>query len=189
LQVHAQNASRATSEAERRASMAHLLEGLDRTGRLAAQMLALSRASAAKAVLRDVRLREVVEAAARQLGLAVPVTGDATVRGDADQLVGLATNLLDNAVRHGGGRARVRLEGRELIVEDEGPGIAPEERERVFESYYRIPGSAGPGSGLGLAIVREIARQHGATVDLGPGSGGRGTRVAVRFPESSRSPS
>ena len=68
-----------------------------------------------------------------------------------------------------------------MTVEDEGAGIPDDERERVFESYYRIPGSSGPGSGLGLAIVREVARQHGAAVTLGPGAGGRGTRVTVSF--------
>jgi signal transduction histidine kinase len=69
-----------------------------------------------------------------------------------------------------------------LSVSDNGPGIPPELRERVFESYYRIPGATGEGSGLGLAIVREIATQHGATVELTEGDGGRGTRVVVRFP-------
>jgi signal transduction histidine kinase len=67
-------------------------------------------------------------------------------------------------------------------VEDDGPGIAPAERGRVFERFYRVPGSPAGGSGLGLAIVREIAAQHGATVELGDGDGGRGTRVSVSFP-------
>ena len=71
-----------------------------------------------------------------------------------------------------------------LAVSDEGPGIAPELRERVFESYYRVPGSAAEGSGLGLAIVREIAAQHGATVEILDGESGRGTRVVVTFPAS-----
>ena len=75
-----------------------------------------------------------------------------------------------------------------MAVEDDGPGIPGWERERVFESYYRIPGSSGPGSGLGLAIVREIARQHGAVVALDPGAGGRGTRVTVSFPDSRSAP-
>ncbi len=68
-----------------------------------------------------------------------------------------------------------------LAVADEGPGIPDELRERVFESYYRIPGSAGSGSGLGLAIVKEIALAHGAGVTLADGAGGRGTRIVVRF--------
>jgi signal transduction histidine kinase len=69
-----------------------------------------------------------------------------------------------------------------LSVSDEGPGIPRELRERVFESYYRIPGAAGEGSGLGLAIVREIVEQHRATVRVEDGDAGRGTRIVVSFP-------
>ena len=123
----------------------------------------------------------MVEQAARELGASVAVQGEMTVSGDRDQLLGLLTNLLDNALRHGGG-ARVELGGQTLAVSDEGPGIPAELRERVFESYYRVPGTAGAGSGLGLAIVSEIARQHGARVRIGTGAGGRGTRVEVTFP-------
>jgi signal transduction histidine kinase len=67
-------------------------------------------------------------------------------------------------------------------VADDGPGIAPELRSRVFEGYYRIPGTPGEGSGLGLAIVREIAGQHGAHVDIAEARPGRGTRITVTFP-------
>ncbi len=69
-----------------------------------------------------------------------------------------------------------------LEVCDEGPGIPEELRARVFESYYRIPGSTGGGSGLGLAIVREVARAHGARVELRDGHAGKGTSVLVTFP-------
>ena len=74
-----------------------------------------------------------------------------------------------------------------LEVEDNGIGIAPEERELVFERFYRVLG-AGPagdnveGSGLGLAIVREIARQHDASVRVRAGAGGQGTVFVVAFP-------
>jgi len=67
------------------------------------------------------------------------------------------------------------------VVEDDGPGIPVAERTRVFERFYRIPGSPGEGAGLGLPIVREIAKGHGATVRLLDGAEGRGLRVEVRF--------
>jgi signal transduction histidine kinase len=109
------------------------------------------------------------------------------VPGDRQKLATLINNLLDNAVRYGprGGGVVVEL-GRDgdaavLAVEDAGPAIAPELRARVFESYYRIPGTAGTGSGLGLAIVKEIADAHGASVSIGAPAAGAGTRVAVRF--------
>jgi two-component system sensor histidine kinase QseC len=181
LQVHAQNAARAENEGERRESLERMLAGLQRTTRLAAQMLALSRASAPRPVFAPVALRGVVEEAARELGANVFIEGELTLTGDRDQLLSLATNLLDNARRHGGGELRVELQGSTLSVLDLGPGIPAELRERVFESYYRVPGAAGAGSGLGLAIVREIAVQHGARVAIGAGPGGRGTRVSVIF--------
>lgn len=161
--------------------MGQLLAGLERTTRLAAQMLALSRAASARAASGAVALREVVEDAASQLAMQVPIAGEATVRGDRDALSSLVVNLLDNAKRHGGGTVRVELAGTNIAVEDEGPGIPEGERERVFESYYRLPG-ARPGSGLGLAIVVEIARQHGARVAVTAGAHGRGTRISVAFP-------
>jgi signal transduction histidine kinase len=66
-------------------------------------------------------------------------------------------------------------------VEDNGPGIAPEHRERVFERFYRILGSGQSGSGLGLAIVAEVAKRHGAELSLGEGADGSGTRFCARF--------
>ncbi len=84
----------------------------------------------------------------------------------------LLSNLIDNALRYtpAGGAVTVRVRAEPgvglLEVEDNGPGIAAAEKERVFERFYRILGSNVDGSGLGLAIVREIAQQHGAEIDL-----------------------
>jgi two-component system sensor histidine kinase QseC len=202
LKVHAQNAARAASDDERRASLEHMLAGLERSIRLAEQMLSLSRASARAGAPEPVPLRQALEdaiedvlPALKQRGMKIsfaaqPVVDDFVVRGDRDKLTTLARNLLDNAVRYSPNGSGVRAEltsrdgGVTLAVSDEGPGIAPELRERVFESYYRVPGSAAEGSGLGLAIVREIATQHGATVEIRDGDAGRGTRVVVMFPAS-----
>ena len=202
LKIHAQNAARAASEEERRSSLQRVLAGVERSIRLAEQMLAYSRATAARGALpaAPVALRQVVDDALedalprlkeRALRVALdsdPPMADLPVRGDRDKLASLVRNLLDNAGRHAPHGSTVRLElraqapGATLSVIDEGPGIPPALRERVFESYYRIPGSPGEGGGLGLAIVREIAAQHGAAVELGEGHGGRGTRVTVSFP-------
>jgi signal transduction histidine kinase len=67
-------------------------------------------------------------------------------------------------------------------VEDNGPGIAAQHRERVFERFYRILGSGQSGSGLGLAIVAEVVKRHGAEIRLGQGRTGTGTRVSIYFP-------
>jgi two-component system sensor histidine kinase QseC len=203
LKIHAQNAARATSAEERKASLERVLAAVDRTVRLAEQMLAYSRATAARGARapEPVSLRQVVEDALqdalpqlRERGLKIAVESDPplaemVVRGDRDKLASLVRNLLDNAGRHAphGSTLRIELRARDgattLAVIDEGPGVPPGLRQRVFESYYRIPGSPGEGSGLGLAIVREIAARHGASVQLGEGDAGRGTRVAVTFPK------
>nr|MDQ3027670.1 ATP-binding protein [Pseudomonadota bacterium] len=69
-------------------------------------------------------------------------------------------------------------------VEDNGPGIPPEERDRVFDRFYRGESAAGGGSGLGLAIVRRIADRHGGRVELLEGADGRGLLARVRLPLS-----
>jgi signal transduction histidine kinase len=76
-----------------------------------------------------------------------------------------------------------------LTVRDSGPGIPSEDRERVFDRFYRGGGAGGiRGSGLGLAIVKQIAERHGAEVELGPGIDGRGLGVTVRFRQPRRRP-
>lgn len=98
----------------------------------------------------------------------------------------LLSNLLDNALRYGQGasvvRVQVGMNPPTLTVEDDGPGMAPQEAERVFEAFYRGPASLPGGSGLGLAIVREIAGAHGAWWNVLSRPAFAGTRVTVVFP-------
>ena len=98
----------------------------------------------------------------------------------------LLGNLIDNALRHGAGASVIRLQvGANppcLTIEDDGPGVAPEEAERVFEAFYRGPNSLAGGSGLGLAIVREIAHAHGGWWNLQSRPAFPGTKVTVIFP-------
>ncbi len=112
--------------------------------------------------LRALAAEEAARVGAEAEGKAVVVLGDARL------LRRLLRNLLDNARRHGGGSAvTVSVEPREggarLSVADRGPGIAADERERVFEPFYRPRGTpeTGAGYGLGLALIRQIARAHG----------------------------
>ena len=72
-------------------------------------------------------------------------------------------------------------EGVNLVVEDSGPGIAPEDRQRVLDRFYRVPGTVAHGSGLGLAIVAAVARQHGARLVLDDSPQLGGLRVQVVF--------
>jgi two-component system, OmpR family, sensor histidine kinase TctE len=116
--------------------------------------------------------------------------GAAWIEGDPFLVGDMLGNLLDNAIRYtqSGGQVTVRVArdaGRvALSVEDNGPGIPEQERERVFERFYRVLGTATEGCGLGLAIVREIAASHRAEVTLAPGADGRGIIVRVSFPRA-----
>ncbi|MFA5826250.1 MAG: sensor histidine kinase N-terminal domain-containing protein [Gallionellaceae bacterium] len=116
------------------------------------------------------------------------VSATIEVNGDSTSLTEMLNNLIDNAIRytHTNGQITVGLNaaehGAELYVEDNGPGIEPQHRERVFERFYRILGSGQSGSGLGLSIVAEVAKRHSAELKLDAGSGGIGTRISIRFP-------
>jgi signal transduction histidine kinase len=109
------------------------------------------------------------------------------VRGDEVLLRELLANLLDNAILYGNEHGSIIVKLRRnptpsLIVEDDGAGIPDQEREKIFERFYRIPGSSGNGCGLGLAIVKEIADLHKARLELSRISAAGGTRVIIVFP-------
>jgi two-component system sensor histidine kinase PrrB len=158
---------------------------------------ALARGDAAPIERADVDLAEIVDAsvgaaAARHPGTAL--TTDApddpvAYRGWEAGLRMLVDNLVENAARHGrpDGRVRVTLSaavngrGPAIEVEDDGSGIPPADRERVFEPFRRVDGSDRPGSGLGLALVAQQARLHGAEVTVGDSALG-GALLRVAFP-------
>jgi signal transduction histidine kinase len=114
--------------------------------------------------------------------VAAPLTGDRT------RLRQLATILADNAIRHGptGSRVKVGLRPREkggaiLTVDDQGPGIQPADRARVFDRFWRAPGASAGGTGLGLAIAHWVVDRHGGTIDVADAPGG-GARFEVQLP-------
>jgi len=114
---------------------------------------------------------------------AMPV---AVVRGNEMLLREALANLVDNAITHGrtGGSVAVRILGEpEVVLEvaDDGPGIPVEERDKVFDRFYRGTGAAATGSGLGLAIVRDICRAHRAEVSVAAPATGTGLRVRIVF--------
>jgi len=93
------------------------------------------------------------------------------------------TNLLDNAGKWSppGGVVEVSVKDGEVAVRDHGPGVAPEDREHVFDRFWRAPSARQlPGSGLGLAIVKDVAESHGGSVRLEDPSGG-GARFLIAF--------
>ncbi|MDG4854890.1 MULTISPECIES: sensor histidine kinase [unclassified Mesorhizobium] len=187
------------SAADRREeALVALQAGSGRLARLAEQLLTLSRAEPGSRRPRADRIdlteaaREVLEthapkAVERNIDLGLEEAGPVPVIGDGTMLREMIVNLVDNALRYtpASGTVTVKLAaiGREgvLTVTDTGPGIPAEEREQVFERFYRIAGAAEEGSGLGLAIVREVVENAGGSVALG-GAAGSGLRVEVRLP-------
>ena len=119
-----------------------------------------------------------------------PVGEALHVRGDSALLRRMVRNLLDNAQLHAGGASRVEVRrgpenGVTIVVEDQGPGVPPEERERVFEPFHRaiVASSGARGTGLGLSIVRQVARAHGGEVTC-EAAGERGSRFVVVLPQA-----
>ena len=120
-------------------------------------------------------------------------TGEVVVPGVVKLLRRAVRNLLENAVRHGRrtGHAEVvaqlSLEGGYAVlhIDDRGPGVPPDQRERIFEPFYRLPGASERegGVGLGLALVRQIAARHGGSVACDNREGG-GARFTLRLPKS-----
>ncbi len=116
----------------------------------------------------------------------MPPNGPCWGRGDPDAVARVVRILIDNALRYGGGRDIRVTTGEDATVEvaDRGPGVPAEERERIFERFYRgrARGSEG-GFGLGLAIGRELAERMGGTLTLEDRHGG-GTRFTLSLPRS-----
>lgn len=183
-----------------------LRDATRRTSQLANQLLALSRADAASADAQppqQVDLRELCEnilalfldtAADKQIDLGLEAS-ESQARGHAWLLRELLINLVDNAVKYTpcGGSVTLRCGSTDqdgmqqtwLEVEDDGPGIPPQETERALQRFYRVPGTAGEGNGLGLAIADEIARTHHAQLQLDTGTNGRGLRVRLTLEAAS----
>ncbi len=199
VKVHADNLRSAVDDAEREESQQRLDAGVQRMERAIAQLLTLSRVEAGAApparVAVDLEriLRCLIDdalALARASAIELSVDAQAAVvLGDSAALDGMLRNLLDNALRYtpGAGRVHVQLRtmGSEvhLVIEDSGPGIPPEARERVFERFHRELGTGAEGSGLGLSIVAQVLATHDGriTLDSSPQLGG--LRVSVVLPK------
>jgi signal transduction histidine kinase len=165
--------------------------------RLVRDLLFLARSDGEEGVRRiePVDLDDIVLEEAIRLRSTAQIRVDASgvsaapLSGNRDELTRLVRNLLENAEHHAESRVRIRLsaEGREIIlmVEDDGPGVPPAERERIFQRFTRLDEARSRndgGTGLGLAIVKEITERHGGTVCVE--NAATGARFAVRLPQT-----
>jgi two-component system sensor histidine kinase QseC len=193
LKVHADNARHAPDEQDRAQSQELLGISIERVERLASQLLSLSRAESLGGAREHSRLdldalvrtemEELRPLAERKSQEIVLTLEGAQLWGDEFALGLLVRNLIENALRYtpAGGVIEVRTSttGMQavLTVEDSGPGIPEDERERVFDRFYRRLGGGSDGSGLGLAIAAEAVTAHGGRIHLG-GSARLGGLVA-----------
>ncbi len=201
MSLQAERLGAANMPGEARIRLNALSAGLQRTRTLLDQLLTLARTQESRSepasenslrqVIRDVLEDLIPIAEAKDIDLGVIGDADGMVAARSVDLKVLVKNLLDNAVRYtpDGGRVDITVlndGGRvTLQVDDTGPGIAPEERERVFDSFYRVLGNGEIGSGLGLAITRTVAEHLEATIELSDARAPEsGLRVLVRFKEA-----
>lgn len=182
-----------------RALMGSLLRSNERATRLVGQLLRLMRSDAEKGqdAFAMLDLEELIqerlalmEALADVRGVALELIsqGPQPVHAERESLVSMIDNLVDNAIKYSpeGGEVVVRLSrvaGRAVLsIDDQGPGIAPSLRLRVFDRFFRNPDQTQSGSGLGLAIVKSVVEHHRGQVHLTTPDIGSGLRVVVHLP-------
>lgn len=189
-----------TDPAQMRNALQLIAESTDRASHMINQLLILARAEASHeklhqvvrldldALARGVTEEWVVRALAKRIDLGYEDCGcPLMINGVPLLLRELLTNLVDNAIKYTppGGHVTVRTRADRLAiieVEDDGIGIPAQERESIFERFYRVLGTDAEGSGLGLPIAAEIADLHQAVIDLESGRDGRGSLFRVSFP-------
>jgi len=197
IKAQAQVARVAAAAGPRDHALAQVVTAADRAARLVGQLLQLSRLdSAGRAAFSRCALRPIAravlaelapQAVARRVALELEDGPEVAVDGAEELLGALLRNLVDNGIRHGAARVRVRVEpttaGARLTVVDDGPGIAAADRVAALQRFRRLAAAGEGGSGLGLSIVERIAEIHGGRVTLADGDGGCGLRVTVELPD------
>lgn len=204
LKLQVQALRRAGDEVSRDTAILRLNAGIDRATRLIEQLLVLARQQSGthaqadaqpvdliattKAVVAE--MAPLAESKQIEIGVAIHGNDQARVTGQPDALRILMRNLMDNAIKYtpASGAIHVTVDSQggatRVTVEDSGPGIAPADRSRVLDRFYRVAGSEVSGSGLGLAIVKTVADAHQASVTLDESEALGGLRLAVQFPDA-----
>ena len=197
IKLQAQLAQRAKTPEAQQKAFARLHEGLNRSTGLVQQLLTIARLDpdSSKKPFTKVALDQVLQSVADELtvlasqkDISIHVKASAVnVLGMEDALKLLVTNLTDNAIRYTPNNGEITLKSycsnHSGIIEisDNGPGIAPQERERIFDRFYRALGTKTQGHGLGLAIVKRIVELHQGSIEVLDGANGIGTCMRIRF--------
>jgi two-component system sensor histidine kinase QseC len=199
LKTQAQVALKMDSEAERHNALLKVIQGVDRSTHVVAQLLTLSRLSQEE-TLNDLHPLNLHKLATEIIAFLVPIAleknieieltpppSDCMIIGNDTAIGILIRNIVDNAIRYTPTNGAVTIsilnEDDNIIfrVTDTGPGIPVELRERVFERFFRILGTTAAGSGLGLAIVSQIAELHEAEIFLSSPADSTGLQFSVSF--------
>jgi two-component system OmpR family sensor kinase len=200
LKLQAQSLAKAGDDSSRQQHLARLMGGIDRSSRLVEQLLQLARHDPLSRTIQPmvVSLNEALNGALEDIA---PVASEKNIEivqnccvpvaivGDPDAVRIMIRNLLDNAVRYTPNDGQVLIDLTDsrssvtLVIQDSGSGIPSHNRERVFDRFYRLPGTASGGTGLGLAIVKAIADQHEAHLQLSSSELG-GLSVKITFPSA-----
>jgi signal transduction histidine kinase len=202
MRVNVEAMEAQTDDAGQRELMANLLRSNDRAGRLVRQLQQLMRSdeipqdALPTMLLLDALVQDrisLVEGLARARGVVLDFAseGSMPVFGERESLISMISNLVENAIKYSpdGGTVTVRIvreaKAAVLRVTDQGPGIPPALRERVFDRFFRNPDQTQSGSGLGLAIVKAVLEKHKGRIELGVDpQQGRGLLVTVWLPLS-----
>ena len=198
LKMQAQVAIREKDPLKQKKQLQNIVHGVNRANHLVSQLLSLARLepeSEKRFVMSEISLLKLVKSIANDLKPAIKTKKiklhlpnyDTTIQGDRPSLEILIKNLLDNAVRYSPENSNIFIdfhdlnESIEFVLEDEGPGIPEHLRTKIFECFYRIPGTKPEGIGIGLSIVKKIAELHKAEVVIDQARSETGTRVTVHF--------
>lgn len=202
IRTQAQVALEASDDGVRGRALRQTIEGCDRATHLVNQLLTLARIeSGAVPAMERFNLAaqvkstvgEIATAALRRdqdLAVDIDTAMDTVVLGSPVLASVLIRNLVDNAMRYSADSARIRVVVRPagdaviLTIEDEGPGLADTQLQRLGERFFRVPGSAESGSGLGWSIVRRIADLYGASITIGRSVELSGLAVSVTWPKA-----
>ncbi|MDO8178782.1 MAG: ATP-binding protein [Undibacterium sp.] len=198
LKLQVQTLARSRDDAALVQGVTRLQGGVDRASHLVEQLLALARQEPSSINVEptlislsacvDLAISDVAPLAlSKNIQLKNTAQAAAMITGNAESLRVMIRNLLDNAIRYIPENGQVQIDlvaGKtsvELLIQDSGEGIPLQDRARIFDRFYRVPGTNTSGSGLGLAIAKTIADRHKARIDLADAALG-GLAVKISFP-------
>ncbi len=198
IDMQAQVALKAKNEEEKGRALKQISSSVNRASRLISQLLTLARLDPEHTtdLLKPTDLKLIVqgemaaiagEAHDHGIEIELEAPDNVMIMGDADSLSIMVRNLLDNAVRYSTKGSKVtallhtETDGTRLVIKDTGVGVPEDQREKVFDRFYRMVGSASSGAGLGLSIVKRIVDVHEAQISLGGREDRRGLAVTIFF--------